>query len=107
MTTIEKLLLEGKTASAPHVKMIYKVEDSKSNPGITAYYSVPKRNFKRAVDRNLLKRRMRAAFGKCSLNLIEKCRDDNKTMVFMFIYKGKVLVPYMEIESSFGLILPA
>jgi ribonuclease P protein component len=61
--------------------------------------SVPKRHFKRAVKRNLLKRRMRAAF------LAQKERfDPTKWDIFIY-YIGKEEEDYGRIEKSLAALL--
>ena len=61
--------------------------------------SVPKRNFKRAVKRNLLKRRMRESY---RLN----CGRLEGRKVDMFVYYiGKTVEDYGRIEKSFVEIL--
>lgn len=56
--------------------------------------SVPKRNFKHAVDRNLLKRRIREAFRKNRGTLNGRSAD------ILFVYLSKELLDYERIESS-------
>jgi len=56
--------------------------------------SVPKRNFKHAVDRNLLKRRIREAFRKNRALLGGRSAD------ILFVYLAKEKYDYERIESS-------
>lgn len=61
--------------------------------------SVPKRHFKRAVKRNLLKRRVREAF-RLNASLLGGCSFD------IFVqYVGKEVVEYEQIERSLSEIL--
>ncbi len=61
--------------------------------------SVPKRYFKRAVRRNLLKRRIRESYRKQKFGLEGTGTD------IMFIYSGKEIMPYADIHESVGTII--
>lgn len=63
--------------------------------------SVPKRLFHDAVDRNLLKRRIREAFRKNS-GMLERVSAD-----ILFVYVGKETADYERIENSVKAVLAA
>ena len=62
--------------------------------------NVPKYNFKRAVARNLLKRRMREAFRKNKTNLYDTLKTQNKTATLFFHYVSPDSLTYDQLESS-------
>ena len=62
--------------------------------------SVGKRHFKRAVDRNLLKRRIREAYRKQKLELKETLMASGISMDIFFVYSNARISDYAEIETA-------
>jgi ribonuclease P protein component len=69
--------------------------------------NAPKRNFKKAVTRNLLKRRTREAFRKNKTELYETLSAQNKTLAVFFHYVSPEISGYADIETSIRKILAA
>ena len=67
--------------------------------------AVPKRNFKKAVDRNKIKRRIREAYRKNKYLLYEHLHKQNKKLEILLIYTAKEELTYQEIESKIILTL--
>lgn len=65
-------------------------------PKAQVLFTVPKRNFKKAVDRNLLKRRLREAFRHHKQLL----QETNAYFLIGFIYIGREEVKYQQLESK-------
>ena len=66
--------------------------------------SVPKKAFKRAVDRNVLRRRVREAYRLHKIELYKFLKNNtlhsNKRFAFMVLYTAKEEMPYAEIEKG-------
>jgi ribonuclease P protein component len=67
--------------------------------------AVPKRNFKRAVDRNKIKRLIREAYRLNKEILVKIALQKNKNIAIMIVYSGKKIVPLNEVEAKIILIL--
>ena len=94
---IDKLLENGKSFHSGLFKIIWK-ETAEGAVPAQIVISVPKRLFKKAVDRNRLKRLTREAYRKNKNILYENL--NNKKVLLMFIYKAKKIVEYIEMEET-------
>ncbi len=93
---IEKLFKEGKSVSRFPLKLFYiPVEDAEVQFKVAV--SVPKRNFKKAVDRNRIKRLMREAY---RLNKQVIFNNIEGNFALLILYLGKDLPRYRDVENS-------
>jgi ribonuclease P protein component len=99
---ISKLFLEGKSVSAYPLRMVYLKANLDDDVKVKAGVSVSKRNFKRAVDRNRIKRLLREAY-----RLQKGTFFNNMTTqyAFMILYIGKEKPTYMEVEAKMTQLL--
>ena len=92
------MFTEGKTVSKYPLKLIYIQTELKDETMIQAGVSVSKRNFKKAVDRNKIKRLLREAY-RLNKNLI--FNTIQFPYALMFLYIGKEFPKkYDEISKS-------
>lgn len=100
---IKELFASGKSVSLFPLKMIYLQYDHDSPFKIQAGVSVSKRNFKRAVDRNRIKRLMRESYRKNKYLIYNN--EDTKKHIMMFIYQGKNEVAYELMEEKMNQLI--
>jgi ribonuclease P protein component len=96
---IEQLFKEGKSVSKDGFTLVYLIQDIQSMYPARAGFSVPKRNFKHAVDRNRAKRLMREVYRTRKIMLYEKLVAAQKQLAIMWVYKGKELPTYAQTEK--------
>ncbi len=100
---IAELFARGKSISVFPLKMIYLETDHDSTYKIQAGVSVSKRNLKKAVQRNRIKRLMRESYRKNKFLIYNS--EDTKKHIFMFIYQGKNEVSYQLMEEKMVILL--
>lgn len=93
---ITQLFTEGKSIKKYPLKLVYLPLSGPRIGTHQAGVSVPKRNFKRAVDRIHIKRLMREAFRKNKYLVV----DQHPSFAFMFLYIGREQEDYHKIFSS-------
>lgn len=63
-------------------------------------FAVPKRNFKKAVERNHIKRLMREAVRKNKGTLFNISTQKNQQLALFLLYTGREIISYSEIEHK-------
>jgi ribonuclease P protein component len=101
---IDGLFEDSKQVNTPPLRLLWKLEDKTGSSETKAAFSVPRKSFKRAVDRNSLKRRMREAYRKHKY-LLNDVIKGNKQCNLMYIYISRSKASYAEIESKLVLTL--
>lgn len=93
---IQLLMKEGKVFFHYPFKAIYRFPEKEEGNNNAIIVSVPKRHFKRAVKRNLLKRRMRESYrlNKSLLTAPHEC-----VAHVLFVYIAKEIMEYGTIEK--------
>jgi len=100
---ISNLFERGHTFFLPPYKVFWmKIPETCAFP-IRFAVSVPKRRFKRAVKRNLMKRRTREVF-RTNKQILNTTVTDGQVQLIV-IYSSDQLLPYIELEEAMKQIL--
>ena len=94
---IDRLFAEGNSVKKYPLRLVYLPLKDPSERLNKVAVSVPKRNFKRAVDRMKIKRLMREAYRK---NKYLVTSDLSRNYALMLIYTGREIWNYQELFRS-------
>ncbi|PBQ32044.1 ribonuclease P protein component [Sphingobacteriaceae bacterium] len=97
---MELLFSKGKSLTSYPVKLVYTETPVELIFPAQAMFVAPKRSFKRAHDRNKLKRRMREVYRLHKGPFYENLKLNSKKLLVAFIYIGKKQEEYPAIEKS-------
>jgi len=90
--------------SAFPLKVLYNVVEDTAVP-IKAGVTVSSRRFKKAVDRNKIKRILREVYRLQKLPLQTALAENKTSLAIFFIYTGKELPVFNELHQKVGIIL--
>ena len=97
---ITGLIDNGNIFYLPFYKVIWSKYDIESTVPAQIAFSVPKRGFRHAVARNLLKRRMREAYRRNKHVLYDFLSGENIRIAFIVIFRADSVPDYRSIEKS-------
>ncbi|HEX8277049.1 MAG TPA: ribonuclease P protein component [Segetibacter sp.] len=102
---IEYLFSKGKSISAFPVKVLYRFIEDDTSVSLQAGVTTSSRNFRKATERNRVKRILREAYRLQKLTLQQQLKEKNRSLALFFIYTGKELPVFAEVYEKMGIIL--
>jgi ribonuclease P protein component len=97
---IESLFENGKNFFCSPFLIVWAYNNTEALSPAQVAFSVPKKGFKLAVSRNLIKRRMREAYRKNKTVLYDYLVASDKKIVFTMIYREKSILDYTTVENA-------
>ncbi|MBL4655891.1 MAG: ribonuclease P protein component [Bacteroidia bacterium] len=97
---INSLFSDGKSFVEKPFRIVWKLEKLDSDFPVQIAISVSKKNFSKAVDRNLIKRRIREIYRRNKEILYATLENNNQQCAFMIIYISKEIGDYKKMEEG-------
>lgn len=105
-TAIEMLFTNGNSSFLfPYRAMWHIVEREKTTPNVRILFSVSKRKFKLAVDRNRVKRQMREIYRTNKSTLLDTLEENDSHLEIAVQYIHNKPLPFHELEKKMGTLL--
>lgn len=104
--TVSFLFESGKTVSRYPFRLIWQQrEESSCKTPARVLISVPRKNFRKAHERNLVRRRIREAYRHLKTSFYERLATQNRNIDIALIYTGKDIISYHEIFNHIEKLL--
>jgi len=98
---IARLFEEGSSFFSYPFKVYYHFEKAKENtPNAVVLFSIGKKQFKKAVDRNRVKRLCRETYRINKTLLVEPLKEKQIQVEVAFVYVGKTIPDYLDLQTK-------
>lgn len=97
---IDLLFSKGQSFVAFPLRVVYLTVESTPLPPASILISIPKKKFRRAVKRNLLKRLVRESYRQHKYEIVDPMEENGKQMLIAFLYIHKEVCSYETMEKA-------
>lgn len=97
---IDSLFKEGKGFSVFPVRVMYQVTRPEADSSLQIGVTASKRYFKKAVDRNRIKRLLREAYRLQKEELLAQVKTSGKQVIVFFLYTDKTIASFDTIKTA-------
>ncbi len=102
----EALLAGGKSFYVYPFRVIFREKQlSEQDPPVQFAVAVKKKQFKKAVTRNLIKRRIRESWRRRKGELYSFLTERNNNLLVLLVYGADVVLPFSEIDRKMDLVI--
>lgn len=101
---IQNLFNKGNEFFIPPVRVLWNDFSSEQPFTVKILIAVSNKNFKKAVDRNHIKRLVREAYRKNKQMLYDALQNNPENLMIILQYTGKTILSYKETEAKIILI---
>lgn len=104
-SVFDLLFEQGKNIRLGLINTTFLTHDFQEETPVQAAFIVPKKKFRKAIERNKIRRRMKEAYRKNKAILYDHAESNHTGYYIAFIYNGQQIANYEEIEEKIIVIL--
>jgi len=105
-SVIERLYTEGRSVAAFPLRAVYlPLAPEEGEPAVSVLIAVSKKRFRHAVDRNLVKRRLREAYRLNKHPFVEALQQNGRRMAVSILYLDKQHHAYSHLQARLRKLL--
>lgn len=105
-TRIDRLFAQGERITTTGLVVIYRLGEEQTNESLVqVLMAAPKKRFRKAVQRNRIKRLLKEGYRKHKTQLVATCREGSLSLDVAWVYKGSWPPNAQQIEDEIILSL--